>query len=51
MFKTVLSGLGRFAMLVNVSPTAEEFNETKRVLEVRQRDLTAPCSRWACPRG
>jgi hypothetical protein len=34
MFKATLTGHGRFALLVNVSPSAEEFNETKRVLEV-----------------
>jgi len=34
LFKDVLHGNGRFAMVVNVSPAAEEFNETKRVLQV-----------------
>eukprot|EP00775_Hariotina_reticulata_P012438 gene12438-12575_t len=33
IFKEVLHGQGRFVMLVNVSPAAEEFNETKRVLQ------------------
>jgi hypothetical protein len=30
----VLHGLGRFVLVVNVSPDAAEFNETKRVLQV-----------------
>jgi hypothetical protein len=34
LFKDVLHGNGRFVMVVNVSPAAEEFNETKRVLQV-----------------
>jgi hypothetical protein len=34
IFKEVLHGQGRFVMVVNVSPAAEEFNETKRVLQV-----------------
>lgn len=34
LFKDVLHGLGRFVLVVNVSPDAAEFNETKRVLQV-----------------
>ena len=37
MFRAALTGRGRFALLVNVSPAAAEFGETKRVLEVRVR--------------
>jgi hypothetical protein len=34
LFKDVLHGHGRFVMVVNVNPAADEFNETKRVLQV-----------------
>lgn len=34
LFKDVLHGQGRFVMLVNVSQAVQEFNETKRVLQV-----------------
>jgi hypothetical protein len=34
LFKDVLHGNGRFVMVVNVNPAADEFNETKRVLQV-----------------
>jgi hypothetical protein len=43
LFKDVLHGNGRFVMVVNVSPAAEEFNETKRVLQVRtDKEWTNP---------
>ena len=34
LFKDVLHGNGRFVLMVNVSQEVEEFNETKRVLQV-----------------
>lgn len=43
LFKGVLHGNGRFVMVVNVSPASEEFNETKRVLQVSQQHASPAC--------